>query len=126
MQYIGRLDKQKLGKYRNNVVTSDVIITEERIKHIKDRHPGDYEIYGKYIIEVIKNPSCILEDSKNKDTIIMLKKIPKEGKNIQIVIKLATSSDKRKNKNTILTFWKIRNSTYKQMVKNKKIIYKFE
>ena len=39
MQYIGKLDKEKLGEYANKITTEDVIITAERIKHIKERHP---------------------------------------------------------------------------------------
>jgi len=56
----------------------------------------------------------------------MLKKIVEEGKNIQLVVKLSTGVDKKRNKNSILTLWKVRNSTYKQMIKNKKILYKDE
>lgn len=61
----------------------------------------------------------MLEDTKNVNTVIMLKKIREEEKNIQIVIKLSTGIDKKRNKNSILTLWKVRNSTYKQMIKNK-------
>ena len=49
----GKLDINKLGKYKNNTITNDVIITEERIKHIKEHHPGDYENYSRYIQEII-------------------------------------------------------------------------
>lgn len=66
----------------------------------------------------------MLEDTKNVNTVIMLKKIREEEKNIQIVIKLSTGIDKKRNKNSILTLWKVRNSTYKQMIKNKEILYK--
>ena len=60
------------------------------------------------------------------DTVIMLKKIKEEEKNIQLVVKLSTGIDKKKDKNSILTLWKVRNSTYVQMIKNKKILYKDE
>lgn len=73
----------------------------------------------------MKNPDFILEDSKNVDTIIMLKRIVEE-KNIQLVIKLSTGRDYKRDKNSILTLWKVRNSTYKQLIKNKKILYKRE
>lgn len=56
----------------------------------------------------------------------MLKHIRKIEKNLQIVIKLSTEEDNKKNKNSILTFWKVRNSTYKQLIRNKKILYKKE
>ena len=43
MQYIGNLDKNKLGKYKNIIITNKVILTEERpdgtyvIAQAKDR-----------------------------------------------------------------------------------------
>ena len=78
------------------------------------------------MIKVIKEPDYILEDTKNVDTIILLKRIHDKMKNIQLVIKLSTGKDIKKNKNSILTFWKVRNRTYCQLVRNKKIIYKNE
>ena len=39
MQYIGIIDKEKLGKYKNKIITNEVVLTEERLKHIKERHP---------------------------------------------------------------------------------------
>ncbi len=67
-----------------------------------------------------------MKDTKNVDTVIMLKRIQEEGKNIQLVVKLNTGTDKKRDKNSILTMWKIRNSTYKQLIKNKEILYKNE
>lgn len=37
--YTGKIDINKLGKYKERVITEEVILTEERIKHIKERHP---------------------------------------------------------------------------------------
>ncbi len=52
MQYIGRLDRNKLGIYKNKILTDEVILTEERIKHIKERHPRWlwelYRVYKRY------------------------------------------------------------------------------
>lgn len=124
MQYIGKLEKEKLGNYKNKIVNLDLILTEERIKHIKEHHPGDYEKYEVYIKEIIKEPDYILEDNKNKDTILFLKQISEDDKNVQIVIKLNTNKEKLERKNSILTLWKIRNSTYNQLVRNRKIIWK--
>ena len=39
MYYIGKLDKTKIVYYANKIITEDVILTDERIKHIKQRHP---------------------------------------------------------------------------------------
>ncbi len=74
----------------------------------------------------MQHPDYVLEDTKNIDTIIMLKKIKDKGKNIQLIIKLSTGIDNKKDKNSILTLWKVRNSTYIQLIRNKKILYKEE
>lgn len=124
MQYMGKIDKEKLGKYTNKIVTEKVILTEERIEHIKQHHPGDYENYGRYICEILSNPNYIINDSKNSDTILYLKNIIKENKNIQIVLKLNTNKEEKKKGNSILTLWKIKEKTYKQLIRNKEIIYK--
>ena len=120
------LDREKLGKYKNKVITDEVILTEERIKHIKEHHPGDYERFQKYIKLIIEDPDYILEDSKNIDTVIYLKKIIYEEKNIQLVIKLNTNINNSYNKNSILTLWKVKESTYNQLIRNKTNIYKKE
>lgn len=121
MQYIGQLDKNKLGKYKDIIKTFDVIITSERIEHINKRHPGDYEKYIIYLSNCIKNPDYILEDKDNKDTIIILKRI--ENKRIHIVIKLQTNNRDINKYNSIITYWQIRERSYKSTIKNNKIIY---
>ena len=90
MQHIAKIDKEKLGKYRDKIITEDVILIEERIKHIKEHHPGDYEKYGIYITKIIEEPDYILEDNKNIDTVLYLKNIKSNNKNFQIVVKLNT------------------------------------
>ena len=123
MQIVGFLDKKKLGNYRYKIINSQVIITSERIQHIKKRHPGDYEEYIEYVYDIIKNPDYILEDKDNKDTILILKSILDNGKNIQIVIKLQTNKQNNEKYNSILTFWHMRDRTYRQTIKNNKIIF---
>lgn len=124
MKYIGKIDKNKIGKYKDKVTTYDVIITNERIKHIQTRHPGDYEKYISYISDIIENPDYILEDKDNIDTMLFLKTMKYENKKIQVVIKLQTNNEKDSMSNSILTFWQIRDRNYKSTIKNNKIIYK--
>ena len=120
---VGKIDRRMLGKYKEKIVTEKVILTTERLKHIQEHHPGDYEEYGIYIPEVLYHPDYIVDDVKNIDTIIFLKTIIECEKNIQIVIKLNTNLKEKDKKNSILTFWKVKNKTYKQLIRNKEIIY---
>ena len=124
MQYIGKIDREKLGGYKDKLITTDVILTEERIKHIKEHHPGDYEEYSMYIQDIIENPDYILDDNKNIDTVLYMKNIKENNKNIQIVIRLNTNKTEFNKKNSILTLWKVKNSTYNQLIRNRKVIWK--
>lgn len=124
MQYIGKLDKEKLGRYKTKIITDEIILTEERIKHIREHHPGDYEKYGRYIFEIINNPDYIINDNKNIDTILYMKTISESNKNIQIVVRLNTNKNEKDKYNSILTLWKIKTRTYKQIIRNKEIIWK--
>lgn len=124
MQYIGKIDRNKLGKYRDNVITDDVVLTNERIKHIQEHHPGDYEKYGIYIPKIIDNPDYIIDDKKNLDTVLYIKTIKENDKNIQIVVRLNTNEKDKDKKNSILTLWKIKDKTYRQLIRNKEILWK--
>lgn len=123
MQYIGKLDIEKLGKYKEKIITDEIILTEERIKHIQEHHPGDYERYSIYISEIIDNPDYIVDDSKNLDTILYIKTIKEKEKNIQIVVRLNTNEKEKNKQNSILTLWKMKDKTYRQLIRNKEIIW---
>lgn len=123
MQYIGKLDRHKIGEHGKNIVTEDVILTGERIKHIKEHHQGDYEQYGRYAKMIIEDPDCVLEDNKNRDTVLYIKTIKESNKNVQVVIKLSTNQEEKDKQNSILTLWKIKDSTYRQCLRNKKILW---
>ena len=88
MKYVGKLDKEKIKFLGNIITTEEVIITEERIAHVKARHQNDYEKYSKYLLDIIKYPDYICIDKKNENTIFAMKCI--ENNNIQVVIKLQT------------------------------------
>ena len=123
MKYIGKLDKNKLGEYKNKIVTDIVVMTNERIKHIQTRHPGDYEKYFCYIPYIINNPDYILKDKDNVDTILFLKTIEEESKHIQVVVKLETNKNQKEKYNSIITFWNMRLRSYMSIIKNNIKIY---
>jgi len=125
VHFIGNINIKKLGNYKNIVTTDKVIITSERIEHIKKRHPGDFEKYISYVPIILENPDYILEDTNNKNTILLLKTLQENGKNIQVVIKLHTDIKDKNKYNSILTFWHIRDRNYKSTIRNNKILYNY-
>lgn len=52
-------------------------------------------------------PDYIFNDRKNKDTILLVKRIKKNEKNYRMVIKLNTNCELKEKMNTIISFWNI-------------------
>lgn len=61
-------------KITDDIVTEDVIITDNQIKHIRERHPNDYERFAEYFSEIIADPDYILEANRS-NTAFALKQI---------------------------------------------------
>ena len=124
MYYIGKIDLNKIGKYKDKVVTDEVVLTEERRIHILGNHINDYEKIMKNINKVILNPREILEDHKNINTLLFIDKI--EENNLNVIIKLSTVNNEKHPKNSVMTAWIIRESNLKKLRKKNKIIYNRE
>ena len=125
MQYIGEIDIDKFKNISNDIATNEVIITDERIKHIQERHPKDYERFSKYIPQIIKDPDYIIEANKPK-TAVILKNIVEDDKHFQLIIRLKTSDEPAEYKNSIITFLRIYKKDWERIIKNKKVLYKKE
>ena len=108
MQYIGKLDTKKLGKYRDKVITQEVVLTNERNTHIYENHTNDYEIIINNIKRTVLNPDEIIEDLKNNDTLFFISYLDKN--NLNVIIKLNTVNNKVHPQNSIMTAWIIRNT----------------
>lgn len=125
LHHITRLNIEKYKCVSEDIVTDEVIITDERIQHIKDHHPDDYERYSAYISAAIDAPDYIIED-KRPATAIVLKYIEENGERFRLSVRLVTSNDNPEYKNSVLTFMKIREKEWLRLIKNKKILYKAE
>ncbi len=124
---IGKIDIKKIGKYKKKIITTELILTQERLNHhIYKYHEKEYIEIKSYIKYIIDNPDYILEDNKNIDTLIYLKHIEEINKKARVVIKLATNkNDKIYNKNSIITIMRQRDKSWEQTIKNRgTIIYK--
>ena len=69
---------QKIYKcITEDIITDEVIITENQIQHIKDRHPEAYNKVLKNIQETISTPDYIIRD-KHAYTGLIIKRIQTE------------------------------------------------
>ena len=61
---IGKIDIEKINKYKEKVVTNEVILTHERLNnHILRYHEKEYEQIGKFVTNIIEEPDYIIEDN---------------------------------------------------------------
>ena len=74
MKYIGKINGEIIGEYKESLITEEVILTDERLNnHILTKHKDDYEELKDYLKEIVENPDIILEDNKKENTLILLK-----------------------------------------------------
>lgn len=119
------LDRQIYSCVTPDIRTSEVIITAERIKHIQERHPSDYERFCSYLPVIIADPDYILEDTR-PNTAMVLKEISEHGEYFRLALRLVTPTDDPGYKNSVITFLKIREKEWRRLTKNKKVLYKSE
>ena len=125
VHYIGKIDINIYNCITSDIITDDVIITNERIQHIKERHPNDFEMYCKYMSDIVQQPEYIIEANK-PNTALVLKSFSFGGEQFKTILRLVTSIDDKNYKNSVITFMKIDEKEWNRLIKNKKILYKQE
>lgn len=119
---VGRINKDIYKCISEDIMTDEVIITDERISHIKERHPSDYERFCGYIPEIIESPDYILKSAK-PNTAMILKEIADGKEKFQLILRIKTSEDNKDFKNSIITFLKVNERTWNKYLRNKTILY---
>ena len=122
---IGKINKEIYRCIAEDILTDEVVITNNQIQHIMDRHPNDYERFSSYFGEIVKNPDYIIEANK-PNTALLLKEIRENGEVFKTVLRLVTSKDNPNYKNSIITFMKIDEKEWNRLLRNKTILYKKE
>ena len=123
---IGKIDREIYKHVTDDIVTNEVIITDRQIRHIKERHPNDFERYQLYLRDIIETPDYIIEAAKPKTAVVLKEVVVDEKEVFKMVIRLATSKDNSSYKNSIITFMKIDEKEWNRLLRNKKVLYKRE
>lgn len=125
MRTIGKIDIDIYRVVSDSFVTDDVVITDERVEHIKKRHPNDFEQYERYLKDIVQNPQCILDDDA-PSTAVILNRYTDCDRHFRLVLRLAVPTDPVGYLNSIITFMEISERKYQKYLRNKKILYKSE
>lgn len=124
VNFVCRLDRELYKVVTDDIRTEEVVITDERIQHIRENHPNDYERFNSYLPKIIQEPDYIIRD-KRPQTGIVLKEIVvgETNEHFRIALRLAAARDPAHYKNSIITFLKIRESEWERLIRNKEILY---
>lgn len=123
--YIGKLDRAIFEPIFGALLTDEVIITFERISHIKARHPNDFELYCEFLKSIVEKPDLILEANK-PNSAMLLKSIQSNGKSYKLIVRFLIPTDPTEYKNSVITFQKVSEKRYKTYKNSEKVLYKSE
>lgn len=123
---VGKIDRNIYKCITEDIITDEVIITDERIGHIKERHPNDFERYCEYLKLIVEEPDYIVETSKPNTALILKEIRESDERRFKTVLRLTTSTDDPDFKNSIITFMKINEKEWSRLLRNKQILYKKE
>ena len=124
LRVLGEIDGRVLKVEFGALHATEVVVTEERIKHIRERHPQDVELFEAYGQVTIVEPDIIVKDMKNKGTVFLIKHLP--DCNINVVVRLALETENKELKNSVMTFYRIRTKNLVKLLRKNKEIYRKE
>lgn len=119
---LGKIDRDLLGGAFGNIPTDELIITNERLTHIQERHPQDVALFQQYGAETAQNPDLIIQDCSRSGTVFMVKKLP--DTNLNVVVRLSLGNDEKHPKHSVMTFYRIREKNLKKLEAKNILLYK--
>lgn len=126
MHTIGKIDREIYKCVTEDIVTDEIIITDERIGHIKTQHPNDFERYCEYLTQAVINPDYIIGANKPGTALVLKEFADSDSKQFKTIVRLKTSTDNPEFKNSVITFMKINKKEWNRLIRNKQVLYKRE
>ena len=124
LSIFAKLNIRWLVKSFDSLRTEEVVVTEERLEHIRLRHPEDYELFQRYGKQAIENPDIIAKDEKHENTVFVIRHLPET--NLNVVVRLALDTDEPNYKNSVITFYRLREKNLKKLLERNPVLYKKE
>lgn len=114
---ICKIDLDLYKSIARDIITDEVIITDERIQHIIDRRGQEfYNRYGDKFMEILQDPDYIFEDKQN--TALVCKQFLVDDKYVNLALRLVVSTDNPKYKNSIITAVGESSKRFQQRLRN--------
>lgn len=125
VNFICNLDLNIYKVITTSIVTTQVIITDRQLEHIRERHPDISESVIAQLEKIISSSDYIIETDM-PSTANILKHLEINGKGYQLILRIKTDSDPVEFQNSIITLMSVNEKRYRQYLRNRKILYKRE
>lgn len=125
VNFICKINRELYRVVEDDLVSDDVIITEQQIFHIEEGHPGDYARLSAYIPQALQEPDYILRGNR-PHTALVLKQITTSELTAEVILRLKVSSDPEEYKNSIITMWNLSPKRFRRLLRQSEILYKKE
>ena len=122
MVVIGRIDREIFRCIAEDIVTEEVVMTDNQLEHILQRHPEVFPVVMDVVRDTLRDPDYIIED-KHPYTGLVVKRLETGSESLQVVLRICTSEDQPGYKNSVISCWEISERRLKNYLRNKKILY---
>ena len=123
---IGKSDREIYKCITEDIRTDEVIITDERIEHIRERRGDEfYARYSSLFDEILRTPDYIFRE-KREHTALVCKRIVEDEKYVNLVLRIAIETDNPEYKNSIITAIGESEKRFAQRLRNNIVLYKNE
>lgn len=106
VQPVGVIDIEKYRGLTDHIRGDQVVLTEERKKHIVERRgESEFEALRPYFSETLRDPDYIFrdKDEKRANTALVCKKIKQDGRYVNVVLRLAVETDAEHFQHSVIT-----------------------
>lgn len=122
---IARIENEAITQRWGKVIP-EVVLTDERIEHIREGHAEDYEAMRERIPEIIQYPSFILEDNRVQNTAMFIKHIETTNANVVVKLEIEDQKDDPELLSSVITMFRLGNRSLKRLLKKYPVLYKSE
>jgi len=124
IMYVGRLNPEHFQGFLP-LFTNEVIITDQQISHINNRHPGVFERVSSSLATIVNDPDYVAKDERYENTAILFKEVIVENfdEHILLVLRLKQGTDDLKYMNSIITLWAVSKYRWDAYLRNYHLLY---
>lgn len=119
MVVIGRIDREIFRCIAEDIVTEEVVMTDNQLEHILQRHPEVFPAVLDVLRDILRDPDYIIED-KHPYTGLVVRRLETGSESLQVVLRICTSEDQPGYKNSVICCWEISERRLKNYLRNKK------